>query len=152
MTLNFFGKSKRRVQKAAATARDVRRKGIGLVEVLAAMVILAVTLTSLAPLVYSVSRSTLTVTGRVYRNGVLMQEVNRLVALPYDNLTVGTTSVSVSSSPYPHTRTIIISEPVANLKVVKVKIVPLNSAFSPDSVTFKRTKARTSKYLCTTCQ
>jgi hypothetical protein len=116
------------------------------------MVILAVTLTSLAPLVYSVSRSTLTVTGRVYRNGVLMQEVNRLVALPYDNLTVGTTSVTVSSNPYPHTRTITITEPVANLKTVKVKIVPLSSAFAADSVTFKRTKARTSKYLCTTCQ
>ena len=152
MTLNLFGKSRRRVQHAAGATRDGRRKGIGLVEVLAAMVILAVTLTSLAPLVYSVSRSTLTVTGRVYRNGVLMQEVNRLIALPYDNLTVGTTSVSVSSSPYPHTRTITISEPVANLKLVKIKIVPLNSAFSPDSVSFKRTKARTSKYLCTTCQ
>jgi pilin/secretion family protein with methylation motif len=152
MTIRWFGKFARRSHKRMQPQSDRRRRGIGLVEVLAAMVILAVTLTSLAPLVYSVSRSTLSVTGRVYRNGVLMQEVNRLVALPYDNLTVGTASVSVSSSPYPHTRTITISEPVANLKIVKVKIVPLSSAFAPDSVTFKRTKARTSKYLCTTCQ
>jgi hypothetical protein len=152
MTIKFFGKFARRSKQRRQPQSGRLRRGIGLVEVLAAMVILAVTLTSLAPLVYSVSRSTLTVTGRVYRNGVLMQEVNRLVALPYDNLTVGTTSVSVSSSPYPHTRTITISEPVANLKIVKVKIVPLSSAFAPDSVTFKRTKARTSKYLCTTCQ
>jgi pilin/secretion family protein with methylation motif len=152
MTIKLFGKFARPSSQRTRAQTDRRRRGIGLVEVLAAMVILAVTLTSLAPLVYSVSRSTLTVTGRVYRNGVLMQEVNRLVALPYDNLTVGTTSVSVSSRPYPHTRTITISEPVANLKIVKVKIVPLSSAFAPDSVTFKRTKARTSKYLCTTCQ
>jgi hypothetical protein len=152
MIFKLFGKSARTSrQPMQPQARTVRR-GIGLIEILAAMVILAVTLTSLAPLVYSVSRNTLTVTGRVYRNGVLMQEVNRLVALPYDNLTVGTTSVTVSSSPYPHTRTITISEPVANLKIVKIKIVPLSSAFAADSVTFKRTKARTSKYLCTTCQ
>jgi hypothetical protein len=152
MKNKLFGKFARRSKQSTQAQTGRPRRGIGLVEVLAAMVILAVTLTSLAPLVYSVSRSTLTVTGRVYRNGVLMQEVNRLVALPYDNLTVGTTSVSVSSSPYPHTRTITITEPVANLKTVKVKIVPLSSAFAPDSVTFKRTKARTSKYLCTTCQ
>jgi prepilin-type N-terminal cleavage/methylation domain-containing protein len=128
------------------------RKGVGLIEVIAAMVILGITLTSLAPLVYSVSRSTLTVTGKAYRNGVLMQEVNRLVALPYDNLTVGTTSRSVSTSPYPHTRTITITEPVANVKIVKIKVVPVSSAFPSDSVSFTRTKARTSKYLCTTCQ
>jgi hypothetical protein len=152
MKNKLFGKFARGSKQSRQPQPGRPRRGIGLVEVLAAMVILAVTLTSLAPLVYSVSRSTLTVTGRVYRNGVLMQEVNRLVALPYDNLTVGTTSVSVSSSPYPHTRTITITEPVANLKTVKVKIVPLSSAFAPDSVTFKRTKARTSKYLCTTCQ
>ncbi|HEX2693816.1 MAG TPA: prepilin-type N-terminal cleavage/methylation domain-containing protein [Gemmatimonadaceae bacterium] len=152
MKHKLFGRLARRSRAETQPQRGRSRRGIGLVEVLAAMVILAVTLTSLAPLVYSVSRSTLTVTGRVYRNGVLMQEVNRLVALPYDNLTVGTTSVTVSSNPYPHTRTITITEPVANLKTVKVKIVPLSSAFAADSVTFKRTKARTSKYLCTTCQ
>jgi hypothetical protein len=152
MTITFFGKVRRNTRRAPQPQVDGRRKGIGLVEVLAAMVILAVTLTSLAPLMYSVSRSTLTVTGRAYRNGVLMQEVNRLVALPYDNLAVGTTTVNVTSSPYPHTRTIQISEPAANLKIVKIKIVPLSSAFSPDSASFKRTKARTSKYLCTTCQ
>lgn len=151
MKIKFPGKSTLSAQ--AGVQRQVSlRKGVGLIEVIAAMVILAITLTSLAPLVYSVSRSTLTVTGKAYRNGVLMQEVNRLVALPYDNLIVGTTSRSVSTSPYPHTRTITITEPVANVKIVKIKVVPTSSAFPSDSVSFTRTKARTSKYLCTTCQ
>ena len=129
-----------------------RRKGIGLIEVIVAMVILAITLSSLAPVMYSVSRSTITVTGKAYRNGVLMQEVNRLVALPYDSIPVGTTTFTVTSMPFQHTRTVTISEPVVNLKLVKVKITPVSTAYLPDSTSFTRTRARTSKYLCTTCQ
>jgi Tfp pilus assembly protein PilV len=152
MTISFFSKSNRGTELKQERQSHYGRKGIGLVEVIVAMVILAITLTSLAPIIYSVSRSTLSVTGKVYRNGVLMQEVNRLIALPYDSLHVGTTSAGASSGPYPHTRTTVISEPVVNLKVVKVKIVPVSTAFAADSVSFTRTKARTSKYLCTTCQ
>jgi len=131
---------------------DGRRKGIGLIEVIVAMVILAITLSSLAPAMYSVSRSTITVTGKAYRNGVLMQEVNRLIALPYDSIPVGTTTFTVTSMPFQHTRTVTISEPVVNLKLVKVKITPVSTAYLPDSTSFPRTRARTSKYLCTTCQ
>lgn len=129
------------------------RKGVALIEVIVAMIVLAIAVSSLAPLVYSVSRSTLKNTGSAYRNGVLMHEVNRLVALPYDSVKVGVTSYGVSSPPYPHNRVVTITEPDANkVKVVKVLVTPTNSAFKPDSVVFNRTKAATSKYLCTTCQ
>lgn len=141
-----------RPRRVSTVQSGPNRKGIGLVEVIVAMVILAITLTSLAPLMYNVSRSTIAVTGNAYRNGVLMQEVNRLTSLPYDDLVTGTTTVTVSTAPYPHTRTTVITEPVTNLKLVKVKVAPLNTGFKPDSVAFNRTKARTSKYLCTTCQ
>jgi len=151
MTISL--RSSGRTPRAASQSQaDGRQKGIGLIEVIVAMVILAITLSSLAPLMYTVSRGTITVTGSAYRNGVLMHEVNRLVALPYDSIAVGTTTITQSLAPYPHTRTITISEPAVNLKVVKVKIVPLNLSFKPDSVSFDRTRARTSKYLCTTCQ
>lgn len=128
------------------------RKGFALVEVIVAMVLLAVTVSALAPLMYSVSRSTMKVTGNVYRNGVVMQEVNRLVALPYDSLPVGTSSYSVSTGAYAHTRVVTISEPVAKLKIVKIVVTPVNLTYKPDTVVFNRTKARTSKYLCTICQ
>jgi hypothetical protein len=116
------------------------------------MVLLAVAVSSLAALVYSVSRSGLAATGSAYRNGVVMQEVNRLETLPYDSVRVGSTSTTVSTQPYPHTRVVTVSEPVANLvKTIKVVVTPANSAFKPDTVTFTRTKARTSKVLCTDC-
>jgi Tfp pilus assembly protein PilV len=123
------------------------------VEVIVAMVLLAVAVTSLAAMMYSVSQSGQKATGNAYRNGVLMQEVNRLEGIPYDSVTVGTTSASVSTGVYAHTRTVTISEPVANVvKSVKIVITPLNSLYKPDTVSFTRTKARSSRVLCTSCQ
>ena len=128
------------------------RKGFVLVEVIVAMVLLAVAVSSLAALVYSVSRSGLAATGSAYRNGVLMQEVNRLETLPYDSVRAGSFSTTVTAQPYPHTRLVTISEPVANVvKTITVVVIPANSAFKPDTVMFTRTKARTSHVLCTDC-
>ena len=128
------------------------RKGFVIVEVIVAMVLLAVAVTSLAALLYSVSQSGLVATGNAYRNGVLMNEVNRLEGIPYDSVAVGTSSVVVSTAPYPHTRVITVTEPIAGtVKSVVVVITPSNAKYKPDTLTFTRTKARTSKALCTTC-
>jgi hypothetical protein len=127
------------------------KKGIALVEVIVAMVLLAVTVSALAPLMFSVSRSTMKVTGNAYRNGVLMHEVNRLIALPYSQLATGTSSYSVSTGAYPHTRVVTVTEPKEKLKIVTVVVTPVNPEHKPDTVRFERTLARTSKYLCTTC-
>ena len=147
--------SLRNFNRATATATIVTkepRKGIAIVEVIVAMVLLAVAVASLASLIYSVSQSSLAATGNAYRNGVLMQETNRLEGIPYDSIPVGTTTISVSTAPYPHTRVITVTEPVANvIKTVKVVITPTNQKFKPDTVSFSRTNARTTKILCTDC-
>jgi len=142
-----------RTGNAATTGTSKARKGFVLVEVIVAMVLLAVAVTSLAAMMYSVSQSGQKATGNAYRNGVLMQEVNRLEGIPYDSVTVGTSSASVSTGVYAHTRTITVSEPVANVvKSVKIVITPVNSLYKPDTVSFTRTKARSSRVLCTSCQ
>jgi hypothetical protein len=126
------------------------RQGFVIVEVIVAMVLLAIAITSLAAMLYSVSQSGMIATGSAYRNGVLMNEVNRLEGLPYDSIAVGTASFNVSSPPYPHTRVITVTEPVAQLvKTVRVVITPTNAKYKSDTVTFIRTLARTSKALCT---
>jgi prepilin-type N-terminal cleavage/methylation domain-containing protein len=128
------------------------RKGFVLVEVIVAMVILAIAVSSLAALMYSVSQSGMIATGNAYRNGVLMHEVNRLEGIPYDSVHVGSTEITVSTMPYRHRRVVTVSEPVANVvKSVQIVIIPTNTRFKPDTVSFIRTKSRTSKVLCTTC-
>jgi prepilin-type N-terminal cleavage/methylation domain-containing protein len=144
----------RKSQPAASTVMHSgeNRKGFVLVEVIVAMVLLAVAVSSLAALVYSVSRSGIRTSGDAYRNGVLMQEVNRLEAIPYDSIPNGTSSVVVTGGNYPHTRVTTTTEPAVNVvKSIKIVITPANPTFKKDSVSFTRTKARTSKVLCTDC-
>jgi prepilin-type N-terminal cleavage/methylation domain-containing protein len=147
--------SVRNFNRATVTAPTVTsepRNGFVLVEVIVAMVLLAVAVSSLAALNYSVSQSAIVATGNAYRNGVLMQEVNRLEEIPYDSIAVGTSSITVSTAPYPHTRVITVAEPVVQLiKTVRVVITPTNVKYKPDTVSFTRTKARTSRVLCTDC-
>jgi len=64
----------KRISKAFLPTRDQstgERKGFVLVEVIVAMVILAIAVSSLAGLVYSVSRSGIKTSGDAYKNGVL---------------------------------------------------------------------------------
>jgi len=129
-----------------------QRKGVALVEVIVAMVLLAIAVSSLAALMYSVSQQGMVATGNAYRNGILMQEVNRLEGIPYDSIRTGVTSASVTSGAYPHGRVVTVTEPVAGvIKTVKVIITPTNRKYRPDTVSFTRTKARTTHVLCTTC-
>jgi prepilin-type N-terminal cleavage/methylation domain-containing protein len=127
------------------------RKGFSLIEVIVSMVLLAIAVSSLATMMYSVSQSSMKVTGAAYRNGILMHEANRLIALPYDSLAVGTHTFGTSIGKYPHTRVVTITEPVAKLKNIKVVVTPSNPIYKPDTLQFTRTNAKTSKVLCTIC-
>src|SRR3954471_12035566 len=111
-------RSSQRAQQTASGSGKTR-KGVALVEVIDAMVLLGIAVSSLAGLVYSVSQSGLKNTGNAYRNGMLMLEVNRLEGIPYDSIAVGTTTYTVSTGSYAHTRKITVAEPIAQ----KVKTI-----------------------------
>ncbi|MFL5593833.1 MAG: prepilin-type N-terminal cleavage/methylation domain-containing protein [Gemmatimonadaceae bacterium] len=137
---------------ATASPSGERRHGISLVEVIVAMVLLAIAVTSLAAMVGSVSRSGIRTSGDAYKNGVLMNEVNRLEGIPFDSVAVGSSYTTVSTGSYPHTRYVTVTSVQADvIKSIKVVIKPVNPNFKSDSVTFIRTKSRTSRVLCTDC-
>ena len=142
-------RSTRRLESGVETHSP--RRGFTLVEVIVSMVLLAIAVSSLAGLTHSVSQSSIKVTGAAYRNGVLMQEINRLVALPFDQLGVGTTSFSTASGNYPHSRIVTVDSVRTNVKTVKVIVTPTNPLYKPDTLQFTRTNARTSRVLCTIC-
>ena len=145
-------RSSRRGPAAAVSRKCEPRAGFVLAEIIVAMVLLAIAVSSLAGMVWSISKSGIKTTGDAYRNGVIMHEVNRLEGLPYDSIPDGTFTYSVTSGSYPHSRVVTVAEPVVNLKTIRVVVTPTNSKFKPDTVKFTRTRARTSKVLCTTCQ
>jgi prepilin-type N-terminal cleavage/methylation domain-containing protein len=137
---------------ATTTTVTNERKGFSVVEVLVAMVLLAIAVSSLAALTYSVSQNGMIATGNAYRNGVLMQEVNRLEGIPYDSVKTGTTTQTVTGTTYPHTTVITVAEPALNvIKSITVIITPTQARLRADTATFIRTKARTTRVLCTDC-
>lgn len=127
------------------------RAGFSLIEVIVSMLLLAIAVSSLAAMMHSVSQSSMKVTGAAYRNGVLMHEANRLIALPYDSLAVGSASYSATDGRYPHTRVVTIAEPTVDVKTVQLVVTPTNPMYKPDTLKITRTNARTTKVLCTTC-
>lgn len=112
--------------------------GFALVELMVAMVLLAVIVTSLGALTLTLARTGATVTGNAYRNGVFYDESGRLLALPYDSLAIGTTTITKTGT-YAHTRQISITSPKTNVKVVTLIVTPSYSLYKPDTLTFTRT-------------
>jgi hypothetical protein len=121
--------------------------GFVLMEIVVAMTLLALILTPLAAMVYSVTGRSHRITGNSYRNAVLLDEVNYLESVPYDSLAVGTTTATVAGWPYPHTRTVVVSEiwtrQNLKLKSVRLVITPVNKLYRPDTVVFLRSTANT---------
>ena len=117
------------------------REGVSLVEVIVAMTLLGVALTSLAGLTFQAARRASTVAADSYRQGVLMQEVNRLAAVPFASLASGCTTVSTGT--FPHTRCATVTTISSKMKSVRVVVTPTQANVLPDTVTFDRTKAPT---------
>lgn len=124
-----------------------RKSGFILLEVLVAMVLLGLVLSTLAGMMFAVSRRAITSTGFAYRNAILIQEVNRLEALPFDSLTVGSATVTVSGLPYPHTRTVTVAAPSTGTKQINLVIAPANPLYRADTVSFTRTLPATTTAL-----
>jgi len=69
-------------------------------------------------------------------------EVGRLNAMKFDLLPLGTTCVTVSAQPLPHTKCTTVTSISATQRRVTVIITPSsNSYVKPDTVTFDRTQA-----------
>lgn len=134
---------------ASPDARGIRarRGGFILMEVIVAMTLLALIMTPLAAMVYKITARSHRTVGNTYRNGVLMQQVNLLEALPYDSLAVGTRTTTVTAMPYPHTMTVTVEQYFQKwqlrAKRVTLILTPANPLYRPDTTQFIRSSAAT---------
>lgn len=133
------------------SARRTRRGGFILMEVIVAMTLLALIMTPLAAMVVSITTRSHRTVGNTYRNAVLMQEINRLQSVPYDSLPDGTTSVTVTAMPYPHTKVTTVFQYYQKwelkAKQVQLVITPTNPLYRPDTTIFIRSSANKTRAL-----
>jgi prepilin-type N-terminal cleavage/methylation domain-containing protein len=117
------------------------RDGVTLVEMLVAMVILGVMLTSVAGMTFEAARRTIVTTGEGYRQAAMLEEVNRMTAEPYANLTAGTICRNVASGAFPHSRCVTTTTTGLYSMQLRVVIAPTQSGVAPDTVVFTRARA-----------
>ena len=126
-----------------------KRSGFILMEVIVAMTLLALIMTPLAAMVFKITARSHRSIGNTYRNAVVMQEVNLLESLPYDSIPSGTTTTSVTTKPYPYTKTLIVAQYYQKWqlkgKSVQLIITPSNPLYRPDTIKFIRSSANTNR-------
>jgi prepilin-type N-terminal cleavage/methylation domain-containing protein len=113
------------------------RRGFSLIEVLIALMMLAIVVTSLAGLTGTMARRARRVSGSAFQTGLLTKEVDRAVAVPIESLAVklGQTTVDTPvTTPFPYARAISISGRADSL-TVRIAIRPLLATQRADSVT-----------------
>lgn len=120
-------------------------RGFIFLEVIVAMTLLALILTPLAGMVFTITARSHQIIGGAYRNGVLMEQVNLLESQPFDSLKIGTATVTSTVKPYPYTRTVTVTliSQVYELKAKKLILIikPTNTLYKPDTTTFVRSSA-----------
>lgn len=118
----------------------MNKRGFSMIEVMVAMVLLAIVLLGLAPITLSMARQTRLSTTITQRTAVLAGEVDRLTAVDFTSLpSVGTACTSFSMSGFPHTKCITVADVNSKTKRVTVIVTPNNGA-AADTTIFERSK------------
>jgi len=114
------------------------RDGVTLVEVLVAVMLVGVVVTSLGGMSFQAARQSVVLAGDGYLQGVVTQEVNRLQAVPFAQMTAGTTCTTASTGSFPHTRCNTIKDASATEKQVTLTVTPTQSGVRTVTITFSR--------------
>ena len=80
------------------------RRGFSVLEVLLAVIGMSIAMMGMAGMLVQSARSATQVSARTARAATETQQLNRLGALPYDTLESQVGCVTVSTPPFPHTR------------------------------------------------
>jgi prepilin-type N-terminal cleavage/methylation domain-containing protein len=120
------------------------RRGFSLLEIMIAVVLLSIVVTSLASITLTASRQARRMSGRAHQTGLLTAEIDRAVAAPIESLAVnlGQTRLDTPvTKPWSYARWVSISGRADSL-TVSVAILPLSPLQRPDSITQRVLRTR----------
>ncbi|MGH7129094.1 MAG: type IV pilus modification PilV family protein [Longimicrobiales bacterium] len=114
------------------------REGTSLVELLVAMTLLGVVLTSLAGLTFDTARRSIVVAGNGYMQGVVTEQINRLEAIPFSQLPAAAGCMTVANGVFPHRRCITVTDVNSIHRLVRMIVQPGQLGLLPDTVDLVR--------------
>jgi hypothetical protein len=118
------------------------RKGVAVIEIMVGMVILAVGLLGAAGMTVTAARRASGLSTQSNRDGIMLQELNKLASLPYDSLSARVGCSTSSSGPLTYSRCIAVTDVAdgAGYKRVRLIVSPSTSWARPDTVFLNRAK------------
>jgi prepilin-type N-terminal cleavage/methylation domain-containing protein len=128
--------------RRARARRSAPRGGFSLIEVIVAMTLLALGLSTMVALCGGLAIKARTNMYSGLRNAVLSQQVDRLSALPYSQLPTSNTSSTVTSGNFSYTVAVAVSTPVSGTPRTEytVTVTPTNMTSLARSVKIERAK------------
>jgi prepilin-type N-terminal cleavage/methylation domain-containing protein len=117
------------------------RQGLSLIELLVAMVLLGIMITSVAGLTFEAGRRSIVASAENYRQAAMIREVNRLTAMPYSSISVGTACRYVTTTAMPHQICVTAAKLSNYSKTMTVIVRPAVRGVSPDTLVLIRANA-----------
>ena len=118
------------------------RKGVAVLEIMVGMVIFAIGLLGAAGMTVSAARRSSGLATKSSRDGVMLQELNKLAALPYDSLTPRAGCKTASTGTLTYTRCITVTDITTGLGYKRVRLIvsPSTAWARPDTMFLNRSK------------
>jgi prepilin-type N-terminal cleavage/methylation domain-containing protein len=133
-------------------ARRKAREGFSLIEIMVALTLLALVLSSLARLTTIVAVRARGNDVYAKRSAVLQMEANKFGATPLSTLNAwSTTDQTFTVNGFTYTRKLTIVKSSSSQDSIKIVIVPATSGVASDSAIIIRSKPSTATVLCKTC-
>ena len=124
--------------------KSSNRKGIAVLEIMVAMIILSIGLLGAAGMTVTAARRASALSTASSRDGIILQELNKLAALPYDSLAVRVGCSTAASDALTYTRCIAVTDITdgSGYKRVRLIVSPSTSTSwaRPDTVYLNRSK------------
>lgn len=119
------------------------RKGVAVLEIMVGMVVLAVGLLGAAGMTVAATRRASGLTTQSSRDGVMLQELNKLAALPYDSLSGRVGCATASTGTLEYTRCILVTDVAdgAGYKRVRLIVSPSTAWARPDTAYLNRARS-----------
>jgi|SRR5687767_6387807 len=118
------------------------RKGVAVLEIMIGMVILAIGLLGTAGMTVAAARRGTGLSTASSRDGIILQELNKLASMPYDSLSARVGCSTTASSALTYTRCIAVTDVTdgSGYKRVRLIVSPSTSWARPDTVYLNRVR------------
>jgi len=116
------------------------RKGVAVLEIMVGMVILSIGLLGVAGMTVTAARRASSLSTQSSRDGITLQELNKLAGLPYDSLSARVGCTTATSGTLTYTRCISVTDITdgSGYKRVRLIVTPSTSWARPDTVYLNR--------------